>query len=164
MNAREPRALHPAPAVPPTKRTVGYSWFKVETGCLQSPEVIRLARALRIPRAHALGIVVAVEAMLTSHTPDGDLYQIADLLAESLGVAPDDEERWVSAVLDCMSRGDGIAHAFLERNQSAFESATKARQRAAKQALKGRPTTAQAGTNGASPLAPRFAEPADMPF
>jgi hypothetical protein len=103
-------------------------WFRQDNNCLSAPEVVRLARALRIPATHALGIITAIEAQLTAFSPKGDLRHVADMLsvwAQWEGDAEPFAIAFIKAVADdaCCMRS------WVERNEASQTAAEKNRLR-----------------------------------
>lgn len=112
------------------------SWFRVDASCVTDERVSRLAKALKIHRAQALGHIIAIEAAVTTRVPSGDLAAHADMLAEWAMWTGDEDTFTREFLAYCTDAG--ILSDYLDRNRGAKEYAEREKERARRNREKAR--------------------------
>lgn len=107
--------------------STGSTWFRVDTACPFAPAVSRLAAALGISRAQALGHIVAVEAHVTAHAPSGDLSPVLDMLPVWALWTGNPDDFTDAFLRHCAP--DGVMSEWVERNAGPMAHAQRERER-----------------------------------
>ena len=93
-------------------------WFRVDDSYPDSPIVARLADSLHVAPAHALGLLVTIEARMAAHAPNGDLYPVRSQLARWAGWTKKAEPFAIAVLAAVDASGTGVHHDWVRRNAS----------------------------------------------
>lgn len=106
------------------------NWIRVAVGIADDPDIHRLADALGVNVAEAVGLVVGVLTRFPQHAPDGNIADIPASLVERWAGWTGERGAFATALRERFCNAEGVWESWEKHNGAAMRDAEAARKRA----------------------------------